>query len=337
VITKEPRLRDEPVIRARGLTKYYGNKKVVDNLDLSVPAGAVYALLGDNGAGKSTTIRMLTGHLPADAGRAEILGQDCWRAAPALRLRVGYVPEKPKYYDWMTVAEIGWFAAGFHRRGYFERFGELVQRFRLDQSGRLKTLSKGGYAKVGLALALAADPEVLILDEPTSGLDLFIRREFLTSMVDLAGAGRTILICSHGVSEIERVASHAAFIAHGRLLLAAPLEELRRRFVKLRLRFEDAPPSTAGLGQVLHGHVSGRLWQAVLLDPSREALDALPLHGGVDQFEEFPLTLEEMYTALLLQFHEQRPPEPTANGRASHPGAPAGARAAEARDGEDRP
>src|SRR5439155_14284921 len=116
----------------------------------------------------------------------------------------------------------------------------LVDRFRLERSAKLRNLSKGGYAKVGLALALAPDPEVLILDEPTSGLDLFIRREFLSSMVELAGEGRTILISSHGIAEVERVASHVAFLAHGRLLLTAALDELRQRLVRFRLRYEEA-------------------------------------------------------------------------------------------------
>src|SRR6202023_953888 len=103
-------------------------------------------------------------------------------------------------------------------------------------------LSKGQYAKVALALALAPDPEVLILDEPTSGLDLLVRREFLASMVGLAGEGRTILISSHQIAEVERVASHVAFLAHGKLLLAAPLEDLRKRGLRYRLQLEAQPP-----------------------------------------------------------------------------------------------
>src|SRR5436305_15335642 len=118
----------------------------------------------------------------------------------------------------------------------------------MERNAKLRNLSKGGYAKVGLALALAPDPEVLILDEPTSGLDLLVRREFLASMVELAGEGRTILISSHGIAEVERVASHAAFLAPGRLLLAAPLEELRKRPVRLRLRCEGPAPDPAALG-----------------------------------------------------------------------------------------
>src|SRR5262249_46873657 len=208
-----------PVIQTTELTKLYGNKAAVNRLSLKVPSGAIYALLGDNGAGKSTTIKMLTGQIPPDAGRAQILGQDCWANAIALRHRVGYVPEKPRFYDWMSIDEIGWFVAGFHKPGFLPRFRDLIQDFRLELGTKLKNLSKGGYAKVGLALALAVDPEVLILDEPTSGLDLLVRREFLGSMVSLAGRGRTILISSHQIAEVERVATHVAFLSRGRCLL----------------------------------------------------------------------------------------------------------------------
>jgi ABC-2 type transport system ATP-binding protein len=291
------------VIATHGLTKRYGEKIVVNRLDLRIPQGAIYALLGDNGAGKSTTIRMLTGQIAPDAGRAEILGLDCYSAAAPLRHRVGYVPEKPRFYDWMTVAEIGWFTGGFHSEDFRVRYLQLIEGFRLDRNARLRTLSKGGYAKVALALALAPDPEVLILDEPTSGLDLFTRREFLSSMVDLAGEGRTILICSHQIAEVERVASHVAFLAEGRLLLASSLEELRQRIVRLRLRCEGPAPDAAGLGTVLEREVEGPQWQAVIQDPDRDAIDALRFRDDIFDFEEMPLTLEETYTALLARFH----------------------------------
>ena len=307
------------IIATHGLTKIFGGRVVVNRLNLSVPQGAIFALLGGNGAGKSTTIRMLTGLLPPDAGSAQILGEDCWSAAIELRHRVGYVPEKPRFYDWMNVREIGWFTAGFHKAGFFPRYVELMQRFRLDPAARLRTLSKGGYAKVGLALALASDPEVLILDEPTSGLDLFIRREFLASMVELAGAGRTILLSSHGIAEVERVASHAGFMAEGRLLLAASIEELRKRIVRVRLRFEGLPPDPAQLGTVLEFESSGRLWQAVLQDPERASLEELRGYEGIQDLEETPLNLEEMYTALLARFHRPEEEPVTSNGQSDAP------------------
>jgi ABC-2 type transport system ATP-binding protein len=297
------------VIVTEGLCKSFRGKRVVDRLSVSVPPGSIFALLGDNGAGKSTTIRMLTGLLQPDAGKATILGQDCWAQAAELRFRVGYVPEKPRFYDWMTVGDIGWFAAGFHRPGYLARYHSSAAHFRLPLESKLKTLSKGGYAKVGLALALAADPEVLILDEPTSGLDLFTRREFLASMVDLAGEGRTILISSHGVAEIERVASHAAFLADGRILLSGTIDDLRRRLVRVRLRYQGTPPDSGGLGTVLDRSTTGPHWQVVLQDPDRVALDGLAAREGIYEYEESPLSLEDMYTAIFGRYHGAPPAE----------------------------
>jgi len=288
------------------LTKHFGGKTAVDGLDLTVPAGSIFALLGDNGAGKTTTIRMLTGLLPPDAGQASILGQDCWRAAAKLRSKVGYVPERPKFYDWMTLHEIGWFCAGFHPTGYLARYQDLVGRFRLDPQARLKNLSKGQYSKVALSLALAMDPEVLILDEPTSGLDLLVRREFLSSMVEMAGGGRTILISSHQIAEVERVASHVAFIAEGKLLLTATLEELRQSIVKFRLRFEQQPPDATVLGTVLERNGTGKQWQAIIQDPNRQAVEALRSAESIFDFEETSLGLEEAYCALLAK-KEGRP------------------------------
>jgi ABC-2 type transport system ATP-binding protein len=291
----------ETVIETRDLSKSFGGKPAVDRLSLSVPKGAIFALLGDNGAGKTTAIRMLTGLLPADHGSATVLGQDCWKAASALRRRVAYVPERPRFYDWMTVAEIGWFTAGFHAKEFTALYRDRIDKFQLEPSQRLSNLSKGQYAKVGLALALAIDPEVLILDEPTSGLDLLVRREFLGSMVSLAAEGRTILLSSHQLAEVERVASHVAFIAHGRLLLAAGMDELKRRIVRVQLRYESQPPDAAALalGTVLQRNGSGKHWQAILQDPRAEALASLPHTEGVHEVEVSPLHLEDIYCALL--------------------------------------
>src|SRR5438874_2089385 len=289
----------DPAIEIRQLSKRFGKKRAVAGLDLNVPRGSIFALLGDNGAGKTTTIRMLTGLLRPDKGQAAVLGQDCWHAATNLRHHIGYVPERPRFYDWMTVAEIGWFTAGFHWPKFLPRYQELTARFQLEPKAKLQSLSKGQYAKVALALALAPDPDVLILDEPTSGLDLLTRRQFLASMVDLASDGRTILISSHQIAEVERIASHVAFLTEGRLLLAAPMEELRERIVRLRLRYAALPPDASSLGTVLQRNGSGKQWQVIVKDPDPEALAALRAAEGIHDFEETPLGLEEVYCALL--------------------------------------
>ncbi|HEX5269135.1 MAG TPA: ABC transporter ATP-binding protein, partial [Gemmataceae bacterium] len=221
------------------------------------------------------------------------------------RLGVGYVPERPKFYDWMTVSEVGWFTSGFHAKGFLSRYRKLTDRFELDPAARLGHLSKGQYAKVGLSLALASDPKVLVLDEPTSGLDLLVRREFLSSMVDLAGEGRTIVISSHQVAEVERVASHVAFMAGGRLLLAGTLDDVKERLVRLRVLCEGMPPDPTSLGGTVLRHERDRNQaRVVLLDPDPDALAALRVTPGVREMQETPLTLEEAYCALLEQKEE---------------------------------
>jgi ABC-2 type transport system ATP-binding protein len=286
-----------PAIEIHKVSKTYPGKKALDSLSLDVPTGSIFALLGDNGAGKSTTIRILNGLTPPDRGYAKILGHDAWKDAAELRRRIGYVPERPKFYDWMTVQQIGWFTSGFQGKGYLDRYLNLTKQFLLDSSAKLSVLSKGQYAKVGLALALAINPEVLILDEPTSGLDLLVRREFLASMVRLAGEGRTILICSHQVAEVERIASHVAFLHAGRVLLTAPLENLRDLMVRIRLRCEGRPNGTL-LGTVLQEQRVGGKWQMILREPNRLALDQLRVTPGIHDYEEAPLALEEIYCAL---------------------------------------
>ena len=145
---------------------------------------------------------------------------------------------------------------------------------------KLRDLSKGGYARVGLALALAPDPEVLLLDEPTSGLDLLTRREFLASLVELAASGRTILISSHSIAELEKACTHVGLLRDGKMILSTTLEELRKKVRRLSLRFADRAPDAAALGTVLERNGTGRFWQVMVQDPDPDAIAALPDRAG---------------------------------------------------------
>lgn len=289
----------DDVIACDRLVMRYRGKTALNGLDLRVPQGAVFAFLGDNGAGKTTTMKILTGLARPDSGRATILGLDCWMKAIELRHRVGYMPERPRFYDWMTVADIGWFTSSFHRPGFLPRYREWTDRLGLDQDKKLKELSKGGYARVGLALALAPDPEVLLLDEPTSGLDLLTRREFLAGLAELASTGRTILISSHSIAELERTCTHVGLLREGKLILSMKLEELRKKVRRLSLRFADSPPDSSGLGTVLEQNGTGRFWQVLVQNPEAQAIAALRSKPGVSDFEDVPVSLEEVYAALM--------------------------------------
>jgi ABC-2 type transport system ATP-binding protein len=295
----------DDVIVIDKLAVRYRGKTALEQFSLAVPKGSVYALLGDNGAGKSTCMKVLTGQLNPDAGSARILGLDCWAYAAELRPKVGYVPDRPKLYDWMTAAEVGWFTAGFFPPGFQKRYEEWMDRLRIDPHKKLKSLSKGGYARVGLALALAPDPEVLLLDEPTSGLDLITRREFLASLVEFAAEGRTILISSHSLAELERAASHTAFVAGGRVILHCTLDDLRKRFTRLSLRCDGVPPDGRALGTVLDTQKTGRFVQFLLKDPNPLAVAGLKDSPGVTDVEEQPVGLEDIYAALMAEFANQ--------------------------------
>jgi ABC-2 type transport system ATP-binding protein len=304
-------------IRVQQLTKVFRGEPAVRGLSLEVPEGSVFGLLGENGAGKTTTLQTLLGLLTPDAGRVEVLGLDPTRYGLEVRRRVGYVPEMPALYDWMTVRETGWFAAGFHpdERGdtspYVARYDRLIEGFDLPPGRKLKALSKGMRAKVSLAVAVASDPALLILDEPTSGLDVLVRREFLESMVDLAGAGRTVLLSSHQLGEVERVASHVALLHHGECLLAEPLDTLRARTFTVSLTFHGhnhpaAPPAEFPV-ELIDADDAPR--QAVWLVHARDraACEQLRTLSGVESLRIESPSLEDIYIAYM---RRRRPAAP---------------------------
>lgn len=286
-------------IEMKSVTKRFGDRLVLDKFDLAVAPGSIFALLGDNGTGKSTSMKILTGQVRAESGEARLLGQDAWSSAIALRHQVGYVPEKPKFYDWMTVAELGRFIGGFHQAGFLTRYFEASEKLGLDTSRRLADLSKGGYARAGLALALAIDPQVLLLDEPTSGLDLSTRREFLAGMVDLASEGRTILITSHQIAEVERIASHVGLMAGGKLVMCQSMDELKSNVVRIVLQGHRSDEPLPGLGSVLQSDRFGDIWRGVVHQPDLTLLEQVVAEREAVALQYERLSLEEIYSSVI--------------------------------------
>ncbi|HEX3724593.1 MAG TPA: ABC transporter ATP-binding protein, partial [Pirellulales bacterium] len=180
------------------LTKHYGWRRVVDNVELRIPQGCVYGLLGRNGAGKSTLIKMLVGMVRPDAGRATLLGADCRHIDQATRARIAYLAEGHPFYRWMTVGDAINFTRGFYRQWNDRFLREILSHFDIPPRAKMGRLSNGQKAQVSLALALAPDPELLILDDPTLAIDTVVRREFMESMIHLIQrSGRTIIFSSH--------------------------------------------------------------------------------------------------------------------------------------------
>ncbi len=226
------------------LTHYYGTTMALDALTLEVPAGCVFALLGRNGAGKTTAIKCLLGFLPPTRGRARILGHDAAALPPGVRNRIGYVAEGQRLVPWMRVRGLV-----DYQRASFPRFDASLcaahlRRLGLPERRRVLHLSRGMRAQLALALALAQRPEVVVLDDPAMGLDAVVRREFLDVMIDLiAEEGSTVLFSSHILTDVERVADRVAILDRGVLRVDAPLDEVKRRVLRYHARFEgEAPP-----------------------------------------------------------------------------------------------
>ncbi|MEU5134113.1 ABC transporter ATP-binding protein [Streptomyces californicus] len=216
-----------PLIECTDVTKKFGDFTALSRLNLTVPQGVVYGYLGPNGAGKSTTIRMLMGLSRPTSGRVRVLGQD--PTDPGVRGRIGYLPGELRLDDRLTIGQT--LASWGRLRGLTDTAhrDDLVQRFGIDPSRKVRGLSTGNRRKVGLVGAFMARPELLILDEPTNGLDPLMQQVFLTAVEEARDNGQSVLLSSHILSEVERVADQVAVLQGGRLAASGPTKELRRR------------------------------------------------------------------------------------------------------------
>ncbi|MEV0396473.1 ABC transporter ATP-binding protein [Polymorphospora rubra] len=216
-----------PAIEIHDLRKTYGHVTALDGLDLLVAPGEVHGLLGPNGAGKSTTIRVLLGLLRADAGRVTLLGGDPWRDAVALHRRLAYVPGDVELWPNLTGGEAIDLFARLRGRVDRTRRDELCQHFDLDPTKKGRTYSKGNRQKVALIAALASDVELLLLDEPTAGLDPLMEAVFQTCIREAKAAGRTVLLSSHILAQVEVLADRISIVRHGRVVESGSLADLR--------------------------------------------------------------------------------------------------------------
>ena len=214
-------------IRTEALTKRYGQTRAVDALDLDVREGEVYGYLGPNGAGKTTTIRLLLGLHRATSGRAEVFGCDCWSEAVAAHRRVAYVGGEPFLWPSLTGEETLEFL-GRLRTGVDRAYrANLVKRFDLDVTKKVRALSKGNRQKVVLISALATRADLLLLDEPTSGLDPLMEAVFRDCVIEARDRGQTVFLSSHILSEVEAVCDRVGILKAGRLIDQGTLSELR--------------------------------------------------------------------------------------------------------------
>jgi ABC-2 type transport system ATP-binding protein len=283
-------------ISTSGLVKTFGPTRALDGLDLTVDTGEVHGFLGPNGSGKTTTIRVLLGLLRADAGTVVLLGGDPWRDAVALHRRLAYVPGDVTLWPKLSGGEVIDLLGRL--RGDLDpaKRDELLERFELDPAKKARTYSKGNRQKVGLVAALASSAELLILDEPTSGLDPLMEAVFQDCIREVKAEGRTVLLSSHILAEVEALADRVTIIRAGRAQQTGTLEELRgmtrTSITAVLTRPVDGLRDVPGIhafevdGDRVHFHVD-----TVHLDEVVRHLSAL----GVRSLESRPPTLEEMF------------------------------------------
>ncbi|MDF5754244.1 ABC transporter ATP-binding protein [Spongiactinospora sp. TRM90649] len=282
------------VISMSGLTKRFGRTTALDGLDLEVRPGEVHGFLGPNGAGKSTTIRVLLGLLRPDSGRSSLLGGDPWKDAVELHRRLAYVPGDVTLWPGLSGGEVidllGRLRGGLNPR----RRAELIERFELDPRKKGRAYSKGNRQKVALVAALASDVELFLLDEPTSGLDPLMEAVFTECVGELRAQGRTVLLSSHILAEVEKLCDRVSIIRDGRMVESGTLAELRHLTrTTITAELAGSPNGLSGVHdlRVDGNHVTFQVAAGEPLDAALRQLTAV----GVRALSSQPPTLEELF------------------------------------------
>jgi ABC-2 type transport system ATP-binding protein len=292
-------MNEEPVIQTRGLTRYFGGKRAVYELNLDVPRGCVFAFLGRNGSGKTTTIRMLMGLMQPTRGAGSILGRDIRLLTPEIRARIGYLTEEHQLYAWMSVRQCGEFQSKFFAKWNDRIYRGVSGHFGLKPGARVKDLSRGERAGLCLALTLAPEPELLMLDDPGLGLDPVARRSLVESMIFLTRkSDRTIFFSSHHLSDVERVADYIAVLDRSVLRACCSLEQFQESVRQVRLRFSGAPPVLPGIPGLLQAIRTENELRVTCVRYNGETEKTLRALSPLEM-ETVPLGLEDAFISYL--------------------------------------
>jgi ABC-2 type transport system ATP-binding protein len=296
----------ERVIQTSELTKNYGSFRAVDHLNLSVRAERITGFLGRNGAGKSSTIKMLLGMISPTSGSGTVLGCriDDREQSIEIRRRIAYVGEDKGLYGYMTVAELIRFTRSFYSDWQPEMERRLLAEYRLPPRRKVKALSKGMRTKLALLLALSRRPAVLILDEPTEGLDPVSIEELLQTLVSAPARGTSVFFSSHQLSEVERIADDILMIDRGVAVLDMSLEQIRENYRRISLGFSTAPPRLESIPGVEKMRCDGRQI-TILASSNADAIAQLGRDRGAVDINISPVNLREIFLETVQERNRQ--------------------------------
>jgi ABC-2 type transport system ATP-binding protein len=285
------------VIEVSGLSKRFGVTQALDGLDLAVTEGEVHGFLGPNGAGKSTTIRILLGLIRKDAGDTRLFGGDPWAEAAALHRRLAYVPGDVSLWPNLSGGEVIDMLLRMRDAPVdHPRRAEMLERFELDPTKKGRAYSKGNRQKVALVAAFAAPADLLILDEPTSGLDPLMEQVFAECVAEVRAAGTTILLSSHILSEVERLADRVTIIREGRAVETGSLDEMRHLHrSRVRAEVVGTVPDLSGIAGVHDPTVDGSTVALTVEPDGLPAVLSALTAAGVRTLTSTPPTLEELF------------------------------------------
>lgn len=284
------------VLQAVNLTKKFGDFTALDRVNISLNKGEVFGFIGPNGAGKSTTIRILLGILKATSGKATIFGQDAWKNAVEIHKRIAYVPGDVNLWPNLTGGEVIDLFMKLRGENSGNKRADLIEKFDLDPSKKCRTYSKGNRQKVALVAAFSSEADVYILDEPTSGLDPLMERVFQECVFDAKNEGKSVLLSSHILSEVERLCDKISIIREGKIIETGSLNELRH-LTRTVLTVETREPLTS-LKDVKGVHDIEEKDHMLTFHVDSEELDQVIKYisqFGVTKLESAPPTLEDLF------------------------------------------
>ncbi len=279
----------------QNVEKKFGRKQVLRSMNMNVPAGSVYALLGCNGVGKSTSVKMMVGQLEPNAGEIRVLGRDPVRDGVELRRETGYVAENQRLFNELTLAEYCAFLKKFYPDWNDEMCSSILRRFKLPADAKLGSFSRGMYSKAALVGALCRKPKLLVLDDPTLGLDTAARHEFMDMILEtFSDFEHTVLISSHIINELEGLCDHAGIVRDGKMVLEGDLDSLKRNTSRLVIRkpAKELPPLP---GEVKRTPKLDTL--EIVFGGIREPVEKALAENGIANSEIHSLSLEEIFLA----------------------------------------